>query len=104
MRKITTSVSIEKDIFDWMKDEIKKSRFASVSHACELALKRLRDSENPEIDVSGIELFGLIARPKYDKNLEADRINAEKALGKSLSELRKLGRENVEKTNFELEF
>jgi Arc/MetJ-type ribon-helix-helix transcriptional regulator len=42
-RKVATSITIDKELLDWIDKEIKKKRFASRSHAFEYAIMRLKE-------------------------------------------------------------
>jgi Arc/MetJ-type ribon-helix-helix transcriptional regulator len=41
--KVQLSVSVDKDLIDWVKEGVEKKTFAHVSHAFELALTQLRE-------------------------------------------------------------
>ncbi|MGC8693534.1 MAG: ribbon-helix-helix domain-containing protein [Thermoplasmata archaeon] len=43
MKKLKVSVSVDEDLLEWVQEEIEKKRFASVSHAINFALHRLKE-------------------------------------------------------------
>ena len=43
MPKIRQSVSIQKDLYEWIQTQIKEQRFKDTTHAVNLALYRLRE-------------------------------------------------------------
>ena len=43
MPKRKLSITMQNDLFDWMKGEIKKGEYANYSHAIEYAMRKLRD-------------------------------------------------------------
>ena len=45
MSKRKVSVTIDSDLLDWIEKQIKRNRFASISHACVYALRRLKEEE-----------------------------------------------------------
>lgn len=53
MAKKKTSVSLDKNLIEWIQDKIEEKRFASVSHAVEYALERLRKEEQSSLNVEG---------------------------------------------------
>lgn len=48
MGKRKISVTIDDDLLKWVEKEIRRNRFASFSHACVYALRRLKESEESE--------------------------------------------------------
>jgi len=44
--KKKTSVSLDDDLLKWIRNKIKEKKFASVSHAVEYALEKLRREES----------------------------------------------------------
>jgi len=45
-RKIHTTVTIDKELMDWIQNQIRRKRFRSISHAVEYCL--LKDKERVE--------------------------------------------------------
>jgi|Deesub1362A_J573_1020465.scaffolds.fasta_scaffold00104_37 Arc/MetJ-type ribon-helix-helix transcriptional regulator len=45
MGKRKVSITIDDDLLEWIKREVKRNRFASISHAAVYALRRLKESE-----------------------------------------------------------
>lgn len=43
--KKTKTITLNGSLLEWIQEQIKKKRFASVSHAIEYALTKLRESE-----------------------------------------------------------
>ena len=43
-KKLKTSVSLERDLLEWVDKMVEAKRFASRTHAIEYALQRLRES------------------------------------------------------------
>lgn len=43
--KLKTSVSIDKELLDWVDTQVKKKRFATRTHAIEFALQKLKDED-----------------------------------------------------------
>ena len=43
--KVKTSVYLDKDLSDWIDEQVKKLRFGSRNHAVNFALKFLKESE-----------------------------------------------------------
>jgi len=50
MPKIRRSVTISKELMDWIQEQIKKKRFKDVSHAIEYALYILMEESKKEKD------------------------------------------------------
>lgn len=50
-RKIKTSITLDKDLLEWIDKLIEKKRFASRTHAIEYALQRLREQEKKELHI-----------------------------------------------------
>lgn len=48
MAKLRRSVTISKDLMEWVNEEIKRKRFKDVSHAIEYALYHLKEEEAKE--------------------------------------------------------
>jgi len=48
MIKKKTSVSLDEETLEWIKKKIEEKRFASVSHAVQYALEKLREKEASE--------------------------------------------------------
>jgi len=46
MGKRKTSISLDSDLLRWIHEKIEEKKFASVSHAVEYALERLRREES----------------------------------------------------------
>jgi len=47
--KVRTTVTIDKELMDWILEKTKEKRFASTSHAIEYALQRLKDREREDV-------------------------------------------------------
>jgi Arc/MetJ-type ribon-helix-helix transcriptional regulator len=47
--KVRTTVTIDKELMDWILEKITEKRFASVSHAMEYSVKRVIDREREDI-------------------------------------------------------
>lgn len=45
MRKIPKTITIDKELLDWIEQKIKEKEFASLSHAVEKALYELKKRE-----------------------------------------------------------
>jgi Arc/MetJ-type ribon-helix-helix transcriptional regulator len=41
------SITFDKELLAWIEKEVKRKRFASISHAVNYALQQLKDSESP---------------------------------------------------------
>jgi len=46
-KKVKITVSLDRELVEWVEKEIKKKRFGSKSHAIELALYKLKSEEEP---------------------------------------------------------
>ena len=46
MSKKKTSISLDEDLLKWINGKIREKRFASVTHAIEYALEKLRKEES----------------------------------------------------------
>ena len=46
MVKVRKNVTIDNELIKWVETEIKKKRFASLSHAIEYALTKLKEKES----------------------------------------------------------
>jgi Arc/MetJ-type ribon-helix-helix transcriptional regulator len=42
------SVTFDKELLDWIRKEVKRKRFASVSHAVNYAIQRLKEAESSQ--------------------------------------------------------
>lgn len=49
VRKIRTSVALDKEQLDWIKEMIRKKRFASVAHGVEFAIARLIEEDKSDL-------------------------------------------------------
>lgn len=49
MPKVRRSVTISKDLLDWINQQIEKRRFKDVSHAIEYALYHLKEEETEKV-------------------------------------------------------
>lgn len=47
--KKALSITLSEDLLEWIESEIESARFGSVSHACEYALRTLKNSEAKEL-------------------------------------------------------
>jgi Arc/MetJ-type ribon-helix-helix transcriptional regulator len=45
MPKLKVTITLDPELYTWIEQEVKKRRFASVSHAIEYALTRLKEEE-----------------------------------------------------------
>jgi len=43
VRKIATSITVDKELLDWIDSEVDRKRFASRSHAFEYAITKLKE-------------------------------------------------------------
>jgi len=50
-KKASISITISQDLLDWVNEELKTARFASVSHAVEYALRRLKNQTGNEVSL-----------------------------------------------------
>jgi len=41
--KVTRSITIDKDLLEWLEDMVKKKEFGSVSHGIEKSITRLKE-------------------------------------------------------------
>jgi hypothetical protein len=45
VRKIRTSIALDKEQLEWIQQMVKRKRFASISHGVEFAVERLREED-----------------------------------------------------------
>ena len=45
LAKKKTSISLDEDLLEWVNEKIREKRFASVTHAVEYALEKIRKEE-----------------------------------------------------------
>ena len=50
MAKLRRSITIDKELVEWIKSEIEKKRFKDVSHAIEFAVYRRKLFDKPKSD------------------------------------------------------
>jgi len=51
-RKVKTSISLDQDLLDWIREMVKLKRFGNTTHAIEYALQRLKEQEKEELHVA----------------------------------------------------
>jgi Arc/MetJ-type ribon-helix-helix transcriptional regulator len=49
VRKIRTSVALDKKQLDWIKEMVRRKRFASIAHGVEFAVERLMEEDNSDV-------------------------------------------------------
>ena len=53
-RKIRTSIALDEDLINWIKEMIKLKRFANTSHAISYAVQRLKEQGKQELHLTTI--------------------------------------------------
>jgi len=46
MPKKKTSITLDTELLEWIKEKIREKRFASITHAIEYALEQLKEKED----------------------------------------------------------
>jgi len=64
VRKIRTSIALDKEQLEWIEDMVSRKRFSSVSHGVEYAIERLREQEKDDVH------FGIIYKQKENMSLD----------------------------------